>query len=395
MPANLVIFCPFTPYQFFTSVYYASHIDRTDTELCLIIRGQLANFDTSGYTDLFDRMIVFGDVKGEPMLKREWLRMLYGGRLFHRSKSAKLLHEYRDRAITLICYSDQSTYETRLIRELQSGGYNASICMIEEGENTYYGPRPMHVSLRKRIVRRLLGTTYGNMIGHNAGIDTWIVKYPEKLRQKVPDACIVKQNNIFADREWMDSISRKVECALTNFRRTDRKVVLWISGPIHEQGVSQADETKWLAEAARALGDEYTVYIKTHPRELPHKYDRIAAEEPNVEIVDLAGFEWLPLEFVIGAIAPDVLLTVISSAAFHIYEMGFGGKVIYSYPYFRQMYIDTRMFDDYIAHTNIYGANSVAELLHIIKELPLEPSDAELLPNEDLDIKYLNRLIRR
>ena len=239
------------------------------------------------------------------------------------------------------------------------------------------------------LVRKLLGTSVGNQIGCSHGIDAWFVKHPEHLSAKVPDGNIIRQNDIFSDRQWMQSMHAVIGKALQSFTRLHKKAILWISGPLEEQGISEREELLWLEQIAASVGEDYVIYIKNHPRERTHKYRELLAKEPNLQAVDLSGYEWIPLEFVIDAIRPEILITVISSAALHIYEMGFHTKVIYTYDHFPHIRTDNRILDTYRKQPNIYSVSSLDELLRVVHEEPLYDRPNRGFENQDQDIRFL------
>ena len=135
MHRRLILCYAFTPYHLFSSIYYAMRVNwGAHTDKCLVIHWNLENVDSGDWSTCFDHIIRIPDTDSHWLPKRLWLRCLYGGRLFRFSPIWKIVKRYADRT-TCLCFSDQQTYESKIISELRKHAGN-TVCMVEEGENT-------------------------------------------------------------------------------------------------------------------------------------------------------------------------------------------------------------------------------------------------------------------
>lgn len=390
-----VIFYAYTSYHLFYSVYYAMQVHwKENTKKYLIwYKYNIYAMDLNFLNPYFDDVIVITDPENDSFLLRQLKRSINGGYLFRYSQVGRFLASQRQNNI-FVCFSDQNDYVIRAIALIKRNKNNAVI-MVEEGDATYAFPKYETPTIYNRLAQIVTGSERGRYIGHTGAVDVWIVRQPETLPLKKKGvSTVIKQNDIFADKEWTNQFSFLWRDKLSVMPAGHgKKKILWIGGPIEVHGVAVKEELLWLMEIADAVQDKYMIYIKQHPRERDEKYAGLVGHS-NIEMVG-EGLQWIPMEFLVNMFQPDIILTVSSSAAFHIYEGGFKGKVIYTYRRFKDIQIDQDVIVEYAKKENIYDVKNLDELKHIIYDVELKPRESTRNCNMNEDLYYFENVKER
>lgn len=390
-----VIFYAYTPFHLFSAAYYAMRVRwNTETIKCLIwYKYNQYTFDIDFLRPYFDDIIIVSDPGLSVLPIREVKRSIDGGYLFRWSKVGRYILANKHENV-LVCFSDQNEFVISVINMLKKHANNI-VCMVEEGNATYELHRSERPPLYSLIARTLFGFKKGGFIGHTGMVDSWVVRHPSLLpEEKSAAAVVIRQNNIFLDEEWLDQLKFLWSNRISDIGQyKDKRVILWIGGPLEAVGIKNEEELLWFKEIVDAIQNDYVVLIKLHPRENVEKFAGLV-DHPAVQIVG-DDLQWIPLEFLVGAIHPEIILTVSSSAAFHIYEMGFQGKVIYTHDRFDGIQIDRRVFRRYTQHANIYDVKDTDELKHVIYEVEVLPREHMPNTNADDDIRYFESLQKR
>lgn len=386
------IFYAYTTFQLFSAAYYAVKVKWSEgTEKCLVwYKYDKYTFDISFLRPYFDEIIEISDPGASLLPVRELKRSIDGGYLFRLSKVGRYISGHRNNNV-LVCFSDQNEFVIRTITFIKKYQNNI-VCMVEEGDATYAFPKFEEPPIHKRIARMIMGVKMGRYIGHTGQIDCWVVRHPELLpNQKVGASKVIKQNDIFINDEWSRRFSFLWADQMPSANSLSKKKILWIGGPIDVDGVSNAEEISWLKDIADAFQNDYVIWIKQHPREEAEKFSPLAGH-PAVQIVS-KQLQWIPLEFFVNSVQPDIILTVSSSAAYHIYEMGFQGKVIYTHKRFDGIHIDRNVIEQYARHINIYDVGNLEELRHVVHDVALLPREMKKEQNTNQDIRYFEELM--
>ena len=328
--------------------------------------------DLNIWEKFFDKIIIIRDssknLSGK--LKHFILRCLSGKYLYPLSKIGRLFtRKWRNDNI-FICFADVDAYTLNTIRTLKKNTNNV-VCLVEEGDGTYTTlQKPVQQSLCRKLLRKLVGVNDYQYIGQTGLADVWIVRHPEKLsKEKTHSSVVIEQRNLFTntysvlDKSFLRS---SINCLFSS----NKKRLLWISGPVDAFGISETEELTWLSSIAISVKEDYVIYIKRHPREHDQKYKRLSYH-CNIKELQIKDLDWVPVEILVQSISPNAIITVSSSAAFHFYEMGIHCKIIYTYRHFKNNSFDTTFLDKYTSYPNIYNIESIAELHHILYETPL------------------------
>lgn len=387
-----VIFYAFTTFHLFSAAYYAMKVRwSVRTEKCLIwYKYDKYTFDISFLRPYFDEIIEILDPSSSILPIREVKRSIDGGYLFRLSKVGRYISVHKHNNV-LICFSDQNEFVIRTIALIKKYKNNI-VCMMEEGDATYAFPKFEEPPMYKRIVRAVMGVKMGRYIGHTGQIDAWVVRHPDLLPQeKVGTSKVIEQNNIFIDDEWSRRFSFLWDYKMLSNNSHSKRKILWIGGPIDAHGIANEDEISWLKDIADDLQNDYVIWIKQHPREKDEKFSPLVGH-PAVQFVS-KQLQYVPMEFFVKSIQPDIILTVSSSTAYHIYEMGFQGKVIYTHKRFDSIQIDRKVIEQYARHVNIYDVKNLDEIRHVIYDVALSPREMEKEQNTNRDIRYFEGLM--
>lgn len=398
-----VVFCCFTPYQLINSVYYGLKLGKKVRRILIWHNYTGYKIGMERFQGAFDDMVLLANFYQAPFFRRQYLKCLYGGWLFRRSEINKCMEGVDHSQTTLMIYSDQHIVTRRLI-ELYAPQVK-QVILVEEGMSTYLIRYRKIPKTRDWWINLFLGARYEPYIGANRAIDTIFVKHPEFLpEEKTVGRTVIRQNNVFRDAMWQSIFSDLLRGFNWTAKSTDnpkekmcgidleepgkvrlpRKTLLWLGQPVEGDGISTQAQLTWIRSVCAELPENYTVVIKAHPREAEDKYKELV-EEHKVYQVQLNENNWIPIEILASMINPDVLLTVYSTAAQNISELGIKCKVAYCYRHFGLELGDT---SGLVNGTNVYRIADVSELKTVL-ESDYIVQDVCTNQNENLDLMYL------
>jgi hypothetical protein len=174
---------------------------------------------------------------------------------FITNSQINLFHVVRTRAYFLIKYPDNY------------------FRMVEEGFSTYMHKMPLSRYLKRRYLIR-----FPILMGYDKQVKEVLVQHPERLKDPVLRRKAVKFELAQLQEALLPEEKKDIlECFLKG--KVDyaaRKKFLVITQPLSEDKII-SEETKiaiYRKAIMTAAGKGYTVYLKTHPRELT-KYDAI------------------------------------------------------------------------------------------------------------------------
>lgn len=390
-----VVFYAFTSYQLYTSLYYAVNVHwNPSVKKYLIFYHVLhCQVDLDKWEKFFDEIIIIRDSseKISGKIQHLILRCLSRKYLYLLSKIGRQFNRRWRNDNIFICFSDLDAYALNTIRILKKHTNNF-VCLVEEGDATY---SIHHRLVQKSPVRKFLGKLMRmdnfQYIGQTGLADVWIVRHPGKLpKEKRHSSGVIQQGNIFANISSVfdESIMcGNVSCLLSS----DKKRLLWISGPVDEFGISETEELKWLSSIAVLVKERYTIFIKRHPRERIQKYNSLFCL-CNVQQLQPEDYDWVPVEILVKKLNPETIITIASSAAFHFYEMGLRCKIIYTYRHFKHNSFDSAFLDKFTSYPNIYSIEKLEELHMLLYSTPLLDIIAPPQVNHTNDIAYLESL---
>lgn len=391
-----VVFYAFTTYQLYTCLYYAVNV-RWNPSLkkhLYFYHGLQCQIELDRWKSYFDTIHIVRDRPDHfyGRIKHLVLRILSGRYLYPLSKIGRaFLHEWKDDTL-FICFSDQDDYTFSTIRTLKRHKNN-TVCMIEEGEGTYetsntlFRPSIWSATL-KRLIRSFIGVNSLDYIGQSGEADVWIVRQPDRWPpQKKFHAQIIRQSNVFTNIQSVFDMALLHE----NLPASAGKKIIWIGAPVYVHGISEKEEIAWISQIAGKIGNDCHIYIRKHPREMVQKYSSLY-NLPNVSALDIGKWNWIPIEILIKMVAPEAIITVASSAAFHIHDMGVPCKIIFTYRYFHNITIETNFLDEYESFPNVYCIGSIDELERVLYEKSLEEQTVQVPSDPASDLDYLASL---
>ena len=379
---RVIVFSCFTPYHLINSIYYATSLQQAKNLKMVLVwnnkSSRSINLDV--FKNCFDTTI---DISGfdETNIRRKVVNQsVYMGRFFGLSSIAKAINKYD--SVRLVCFSDQDFVTHRLV-EYVSGMNDSEIVLVEEGMSTYLTNTEYHFSVLKRIYYKILGIRTEKFIGANMHIKSVIVKHPEDMPVvKTHDRKIIRQNNIFADDNWVKKFNGLIG-GIENIvqMHKGKKIILWIGQPLIELGVPDEKELQFLVEINNKFGTEYSIVIKKHPREAEDKYKSILGD--NISEVDLGDLFWIPLEFLGTVLCPQIIVTAFSTAALNLLELGIDSNAYFCYKAFG-LNVESEFFDKH-KEDNICVINSMAEMEQCHKK----GISKRICTNMNADIEYL------
>ena len=391
-----VVFYAFTTYQLYTCLYYAVNV-RWNPSLkkhLYFYHGLQCQIELERWKPYFDTIHIVRDHPDHfyGRIRHLVLRILSGRYLYPLLGICRaFLHEWKDDTL-FICFSDQNDYTLSTIRTLKRHKNN-TVCMIEEGEGTYETSntlsRPSNYSAAlKRLIRTLIGVNNLDYIGQSGEVDVWIVRQPDRWPpQKKFHAQIIRQSNVFTNIQSVFDL----EFLHENLPASAGKKIIWIGAPVYVHGISEKEEIAWISQIARKIENDYHIYIRKHPREMDTKYSSLYNLR-NVSALDIGKWNWIPVEILTKMVAPEAIITVASSAAFHLHDMGEPCKIIYTYRYFHNITIETNFLDEYASFPNVYCIGSIDELERVLYEKSLEEQTVQVPSDPASDLDYLASL---
>lgn len=391
-----VVFYAYTTYQLYTCLYYAVNV-RWNPSLkkhLYFYHGLQCQIELDSWKPYFDTIHIVRDHPDNlyGRIRHLVLRILSGRYLYPLSGMGRaFLHEWKDNTL-FICFSDQDDYTFSTIRTLKRHKNN-TICMVEEGEGTYATSNLLSHSsdwstTLKRFMRSFIGTKNLDYIGQSGEADVWIVRQPDRWPpQKKFHARIIRQSNIFANIQTVFDIAILHE----NLRASAGKKIIWIGAPVYVHGISEKEEIAWISHIARKIENDYHIYIRKHPRELDQKYSSLY-NLCNVSALDIGKWNWIPIEILVKMVAPEAIITVASSAAFHIHDMGLPCKIIYTYRHFHNNTLDMIFLDEYASFSNVYCIDSVDELKRVLYGKLLDERTVQTPSEPASDLDYIASL---
>lgn len=377
---NRVWFSCFTAYHLFNSLYYSTKVDwGKDCERTLIwVNDTRIRINVDVFSSCFDKIIKIDSLRDLSFINKQVAKCKNGGRLFNGSVLGKELSRKFDKSV-LVCFSDQHYITNKLVNKFKTLE-NSHVVIVEEGVATYVTNEVYDPPFSTRAGNLLFGLHSQRYVGENANIDTFIVKDPDRLpKEKVLDRKVIKQNNVFCDREWINELLEKYVKKTNDFHGS-KPVLLWIGQPLEGNYLEESEEEQIRVRIFERLAAKYQLLVKTHPGERPDKYEGL---KPEVSIVDFGEFSWFPIEVLASMIKPQIIVTPMSSAAYNIYQTGFEGKILFCYKLFG-IDIGQDYFAELEKKRNIYNVKDMDELESVLSLEDLSIEISEVLNNDDL-----------
>lgn len=383
---NRVYFLCFSPHQLINALYYGMKVqwgDECETVLIWTDYNRV-RIDVSFAEQIFDRVVVLESLEYANFFKRQLIRFRYSGQLFHHTELGRVCAEKAGKHL-LFCFLDMEFYTGRLIREFAKMP-SSEIVLAEEGAGTYMmegGP----IHLRTKIMMAFWGQPMGPYVGSNENIRTLMVKEPDEMpAQKTKSRTLIRQRNVFADRELVAWLKERFLGGLRPDPRT-RPKLLWIGEPLNGLFLSKKDEMRILGEIFAAMSRKYQICVKAHPKERQDRYARIIEKYGAIQL-NVEEYAWLPVEVIAQFVGAEVIMTPLSSAAYNIYECGVQAKYIYCYKLFG-ISVEEDYFENHADKANIFVVETFDELMEAV-DAPVERME----PVEDAvcdDVAYLER----
>lgn len=378
-----ILFVGFTPYHLINSIYYAAKIKEKCKDCSsILIWHDYADYkvDLSMFSDLFlDIYVIPSNVN---LLDKQFKKMYYTGFGFCFSPVGKFINNI-DEKIFLFCFSDAHELTFKIIKKVLNK--KNTIVLVDEGLGTY------EMNFRKmptktRVVNFLLGIKRGDYIGSNKNIDAVILKHPEWVKGKKFLECdVLKQSNIFSDPKLIEMFN-SIKKEIAPYLNDGRKFLLWLGDPVEECGGNKLEEIRLIEKVAKYLQDTHFILIKAHPREKRKFYKEIGAR--NVGLLDLPSFNWIPIEIIVAYLKFETVITVISSAAFNIYQLKSKIQVIYAYNLIGGLIFDRTIMEGVLKNDNVYCPMSIEEVVKFINK-ENQISEKEFVKSEEQDIQYI------
>ena len=358
------VFICFTPYQLLNAVYYGDKLNKESKRILVWHNYTKHTIDLSRFEFAFDEIIEVSNFYDEIFLKRQFHKCLYGGWLFPFSKINESISRLNLKETFIFIFSDQHIISRKIITTY---GANAKdVILVEEGMATYLIRSRKIPKSRDWLINLFLGARYEPYIGANGLIRTIFVKHPEMLpKEKTINRKIVPQHNVFREHELWKSVFQDARNIIGNIS-DEHRIVLWLGQPLEMDGISKQSQLEWLDEIAKVLSrfGEYSFLIKPHPREDNGKYAEVSKLK-NVSLIDLHELSWVPIEILASLIKPDIVLTVFSTAANNIMELGLPCKVVYCYPAF-EINMGNEINHYVNSNSNVYCIRNVGDFISVL-----------------------------
>lgn len=376
-----IVFCAFTADHLINSLYYSTKINWRDNKKVLLWQQFLGqDVKKELFSEYFDEIIAIPKMS-DNVFKRQLHRLFYFGRLFSFSNLYKKLKKYD---IKVIFYFSDQQYLTLNVLKHFSNWKNITV-MLEEGLGTYYLPKSNEHD-KKSLIEKFIGIKTCDYIGQTDSANYIFVKYPEFFpNTKVGRAIVIKKNNIYLDDKWIENIHLfHNNLKLTN----ENKLILWLSGPLVENGISEKEEIDLLDNLSNSFKD-YTFLIKLHPAEKASKYSQVIVNG-NVKILEMGELFWLPIEILIKSIKPFACFSIISSALGNIVDIDSSIKLVYLYRMMNRSEYDSLIYERYKDKTNVLFPNDLEEIIAFF-EAHNENLYSEDYVIENKDIEFLTK----
>lgn len=375
-----VIFCAFTADHLINSLYYSTKVDWKNYKKILVWQQFLAcEVDLKLFDDYFDELI---EVQKMPVnkFKRQVHRAKYFGRCFPFSDVYKKLCSYECKVI--FYFSDQQSLTLNILEYFCKN--DTKSILIEEGLGTYYLPDSSEYR-KTDIIEKLLGIKTCDYIGQTNKADYIIVRKPELFPTvKKGKAQIIKKNYVYFDEHWIETIGLFHTSIGTTF---GSKTVLWLSGPLTENGISEKDEVD-LLDGISDIYEDYNFLIKLHPAEKIGKYSSVLKKK-NVSILEMDKMFWLPVELVVKNIKPVACFSIISSSLGNIMDINPDMKFVYLYRLLNKPEYDGLIYEMYKEKHNVLFPSDISEI-EAVFEYDSLVKDSGIKVNENQDIIFIS-----
>lgn len=367
----------------FNAIYYSMKLTEYK---CILVwdKGHVVDFNYDFAKKYFYKYYIVNDIRKESFVIKVLLKLFTVGYFYKYSEWYKFLE--KSKIDSIIIYNDLDCMSQRIIKCF---GDTSCVILGDEGTGVYSIHCPLFSVFKQIVTLILFGIVYGtHSIGENKKIKYYFLKYPSLVdkRKRIKFENIVEANEPFADENFVTRMVNDINLDSMLLIDSNKMHYLYLGNKTNIFGIQDKDVMETIRLIANGLDSTENLLIKLHPGEANNKYDDLCGYD-KIRVINLNGYNWIPVELIARYIMPECVLTILSAAAYNVLKIGASKKVCYLFKMFPQCKVDCSLIlpRDNSAVRNIGSINDFLEF----KSCVINDSYDQIVKcNKNYDIKF-------